>query len=316
MQKINTRAIDLNTAREPPDEFRLLPLGEYPTEKGTFRLDVAAAERVLEDFKRRGTDLSIDYEHESVLGKALGATPAAGWISELELRADGLWATSVTWTNKAAEYLRNREYRYHSPSFFADEQGNILSITSPALTNRPASHNIVPLVASREDKPMPDNQLAPIMTALSLNTAASADDAVARITELHTLRQDVLTLTGVETLNAARGVLTAWQTAHEQLPTVTSERDALATRLEQGKRETLITAALDAGTLSPAQAAEGGFARVVPLETLETFLRTAPKVVSLEAAKPPAKNQTTLSDDEALVAKMLGVNAGVFKEAN
>jgi phage I-like protein len=52
--------------------------------------------------------MAIDYEHESVPrlnSRPDGLAPAAGWISELEVRGDGLWAAGIEWTARAQELL-------------------------------------------------------------------------------------------------------------------------------------------------------------------------------------------------------------------
>ena len=60
---------------------------------------------MVKAFGERGTDLVIDYEHQSLKG---GQAPAAGWIKDLEVREDGLWA-QVEWTGKVEKYLKRRE---------------------------------------------------------------------------------------------------------------------------------------------------------------------------------------------------------------
>ena len=318
MEKINLSILELQTATGPPDSFLLLPLGEYPTEKGTFSIDQQQLLRVFQAFERRGNQLSIDYEHQSISGELRnGPTPAAGWIGLLEIRNDGLWATAVTWTETAKRLLENREYRYYSPTFYVDEDGLVFDIDSPALTNRPASHHLKPLVASQnaKEKNMPTephpNPQAPLLVALGLAQGASQDAAVARIGELRQAQTELLTLTNTQSINEAKGVLTAWKASHETLPTVEAEKAALVAQIDAGKREALIQEALSQGTLSPAQAAEDGFARVVPLETLEKYLETAPTVVNLSNATPPKNpNKVTLSQALADVANELGADAG------
>jgi len=50
----------------------------------------------------------IDYEHQTL--KDIQA-PAAGWIKQLTWKGEaGLWAV-VDWTQQAACYLANKEYR-------------------------------------------------------------------------------------------------------------------------------------------------------------------------------------------------------------
>ncbi|UZX16551.1 phage protease [Thermus sp. PS18] len=131
---------------EPPREFRIWPYGEIETTKGTFLFTREDAERVYQRWLDYGNRLSIDYEHQTFHPVTNGPVPAAGWFS-LEVREDGLWAVEVEWTSRAAELLRNREYRYFSPTFHVDEEGRIVELINLALTNLPATKRMEPLVA-------------------------------------------------------------------------------------------------------------------------------------------------------------------------
>jgi phage I-like protein len=69
------------------------------------------------------------------------------------MRDDGLWAVDVTWTERAAELLRNGEYRYFSPViFWTDEDHTDVAALGPvALTNDPAMRGVPALAARRAD---------------------------------------------------------------------------------------------------------------------------------------------------------------------
>ena len=138
----------------PPTEFRVFAAGAIETTKGTFLFDEEGAEKLLEHRRKRGVDVRLDYEHASV-NPLEAADPgragkAAGWIPKdggLELRDGELWATNVKWTPPAAEALANGEYRYLSPTFWAErETGRIAALDSVALTNDPATLDAEPLV--------------------------------------------------------------------------------------------------------------------------------------------------------------------------
>lgn len=59
----------------------------------------------------RQLQIPIDYEHQTLQDVQ---APAAGWIKNIVLRNDGIYG-DVDWTDRAADYLKNREYRYLSP---------------------------------------------------------------------------------------------------------------------------------------------------------------------------------------------------------
>lgn len=151
------RLVLLSDTSEPPTEFRLFPLGEIETTKGLFLLTMDDATTCIERHRAYGNDLSIDYGH-GVFNEHEGPQMAAGWIRDLELRPDGLWAAGVTWTERAAAMIRAREQRYFSPAFVADEDGHVTEILNVALTLMPATHNLIPLVASRRSGPVPAPQ--------------------------------------------------------------------------------------------------------------------------------------------------------------
>jgi phage I-like protein len=141
--------LPLRDQRNLPDWIRLLPLGRVDLGDGRegFEVDAAALDTVVANFKSRGLDLVIDYEHQSLSG---GQAPAAGWIKELEGRDDGLWGR-VEWTPQAREYLTNKEYRYFSPVLRVDtDSRRPLALLHVGLTNVPAINNLPPLVAKAE----------------------------------------------------------------------------------------------------------------------------------------------------------------------
>ncbi len=87
----------------------------------------------------RGRPLAVDYEHQTELAVANGqAAPAAGWINDICERDGGIWGR-VDWTDRAAEYLSNREYRFISPTFTYEKDTRALHcLVGAGLTNRPA----------------------------------------------------------------------------------------------------------------------------------------------------------------------------------
>jgi phage I-like protein len=195
-----------------PKEFRLLPLGESRTRDGrVVVLDAAGAAAAVAAFAAGGTDLPIDYEHQTQglveftdpeTGKPErldyrspdGTAPAAGWF-KLEARPDGLWAAGITWTERALAMLGSREYRYFSPVIHWPN-GRVVGIKSVALTNRPALTNIDPLVASdtaagstalgmaeaKKEEVLMD--LKKLLEALGLPETGTEEDCLAAIAKL------------------------------------------------------------------------------------------------------------------------------------
>jgi phage I-like protein len=100
------------------------------------------------------TELPFDYDHLSDEPRQPGDGAAAGWVKDLELRADDteLWAKPA-WTVPAARRLANKEYRFISPYFalnFLDKpSGKRIGPTlrAIALTNRPFLEGMDPIEA-------------------------------------------------------------------------------------------------------------------------------------------------------------------------
>lgn len=130
---------------EAPEYIRVLPLGHVSSEKGDFLVDNESFRMMKEHMQRRNIDIVIDYEHQTLRDVQ---APAGGWIKELVLKNDGIFA-KVEWTKKAREYLQNREYRYLSPVVLVRKKDRRASqIHSVALTNTPAINGMVPIVNS------------------------------------------------------------------------------------------------------------------------------------------------------------------------
>ncbi len=128
-----------------PEEIKILPLGHVHSQKGDFVVDDESVELIREQFKSRKLDLVIDYEHQTL--KDMQA-PAGGWIEDIYKGEDALVA-KVKWTDKAKEYLKNREYRYLSPVVMVRKKDRkAAAIHSVALTNTPAIDGMFALVNS------------------------------------------------------------------------------------------------------------------------------------------------------------------------
>lgn len=130
-----------------PEEIKILPLGHVHSQKGDFEVDDESVEMICKKFKSRKLDLVIDYEHQTL--KDVQA-PAGGWIEDIYKGEDAVIA-KVKWTDRAKEYLRNREYRYLSPVVMVRKRDRkAAAIHSAALTNTPAIDGMFALVNSMD----------------------------------------------------------------------------------------------------------------------------------------------------------------------
>lgn len=129
-----------------PSEIQLYPYGRVVVEgEGYGIVDDIGMAQIISRYERRGNDVVIDYEHQTLKGIQ---APAAGWITRLVNRGvQGLWAV-VKWSDRAKDYLRNREYRYFSPVYsIRKSDRRIIALHSVALTNSPKTNQLKPLVA-------------------------------------------------------------------------------------------------------------------------------------------------------------------------
>lgn len=137
-----------------PEWAHLIPLGQLKTRDGR-KFALNDAEGVIAQFKARGQDLPVDYEHQSERESARLAGPvrAAGWITDLETRESGIWGR-VEWTNNARAMIHAREYRYLSPVLFTGEDGEVLALKGAGLVHAPNLH----LTALNNEDNMPEPQ--------------------------------------------------------------------------------------------------------------------------------------------------------------
>lgn len=149
----------------PASEFLLIPFGEVRVERPlsgrSFDFTRHHAESAKRWFDQLSRKLAIDYEHQTFdrfNTRPDGLRPAAGWIGGLDVREDGLWATDVTWTQRATELLGSGEYRYFSPVIYwtDEDQSDVASLGPVALTNDPAMRGVQPLAARRGGGPAED----------------------------------------------------------------------------------------------------------------------------------------------------------------
>lgn len=165
-----------------PDRIKILPVGEVKSEKGSFVVDRESYEAMKAEMQRRGIDIVIDYEHQTL--KDVQA-PAGGWVKELSYTPEAVEA-KVEWTPKAQEYLKNKEYRYLSPVVLTRKRDNrAVALHSLALTNTPAINGMFAIVNSADaDTNIDDDtggngmDLQKIRELLGLPADAAEDDVM------------------------------------------------------------------------------------------------------------------------------------------
>ena len=134
-----------NDIGQCPEEVKILPVGTVNSEKGDFIVDLESYKEMKAEMQRRGIDIVIDYEHQTL--KDVQA-PAGGWVKDLIYTPEAIVA-KVEWTPKAKEYLKNKEYRYLSPVVLTRKSDSkAVVLHSLALTNTPAINGMFAIVNS------------------------------------------------------------------------------------------------------------------------------------------------------------------------
>lgn len=265
-------ALGYEDGKDPPNEWRVFSYGLNSSDKGEFLFDEKAAEMVMAAFAKKGSTLTMDYEHQALAAPRNGQ-PAPNscysWVPQIRTNGEGkpeLWATSAKWTDRASGLIRAKEYLYFSPAFETDKSKRVTRIVNMALTNIPALDNLEPLVAaSRANDADGDNDgdnmtkcsvcgkgiedgesvmhashasMAKLTSIVGLTATAGEIEIAAAVVELSTFRAQVIELTGAKNPVEALGLVGA-------LKAKDGEITALKTQIENDRVKTL-SAAFDA----------------------------------------------------------------------
>jgi phage I-like protein len=331
------KAASQNQTYALPEWIRLLPLGtvELSDHREPFTVDEAALASMATDFRSRGVDLVIDYEHQSLQGER---APAAGWIKGLEARGDGLWAR-VDWTQQAREYLKRREYRYFSPVLRLDpETRRPIALMHVGLTNVPAIKHLPPLVARWGGEAAAPGGPRPEEPAVKLDTEKEKAIMMEKLKRLMGLQPEVeegavcgkaleafrdlatiLNLSGEASLAQLKGAVEALKAGAARLVETEEELQALKARLAEETADRVVAEALKAGKVSPAQrgwAVE--YFRRDP-EGFRTYVDRAPKLVplgeDLQLLKVDHTDETGLLPEELAICRSLKVSPEAYLKA-
>lgn len=163
-----TRAMNSATLSgdDIPQRVLLAPWGAVESSNGSFTVDAESARLAVEAFDEHGTDLPIDYEHQTLGGayaSPSGQAPAAGWIKRLIAEPGVGLLAEIEWTQQATQRLAAKEYRYLSPvAIVRKTDRKLVAIHSAALTNKPAIVGMAPIV-NRESTELDDADLEPLV---------------------------------------------------------------------------------------------------------------------------------------------------------
>jgi phage I-like protein len=155
-------------------------------------VDDESVQKCIAAFEEHGTDLPIDYEHQTLGGSFAspsGQAPAAGWIKRIFGEpGQGLMA-EIEWTDQGRAMVASKQYRYLSPvAVIRKADRKLVGIHSAALTNKPAIAGMEPLVNQVQAAGSDETPLVALRQELGLPGEAEVEEILAaagrRIREL------------------------------------------------------------------------------------------------------------------------------------
>ena len=180
------------TDGDVPSQLVVAPWGKVESKAGTFVVDQESGDEAVAAFDAHGTDLPIDYEHQTLGGtyaSPSGKAPAAGWITALAVVPEEGLVASVTWTDSARELLAAKAYRYLSPVVLLRKSDRkLIAIHSVALTNKPAIVGMAAIVNHEAAHLAVEPELAALRECLEVDVDSDVTTVLAaageRIREL------------------------------------------------------------------------------------------------------------------------------------
>lgn len=249
------------SAQTPHKLVKLLPLGLVHSTKGDFLVDNESFQSIRCKFTERQLQIPIDYEHQTL--KDMQA-PAAGWIKDIVLKSDGIYG-AVDWTERAAEYLKNKEYRYLSPVLLTQgKERRVVALHSAALTNTPAIDAMTPVTCS--DKPSEGEG------------GADQGEAGGSVKGIEML-VDLLQLDPSATMEDIYQAVAALLEGREALKL---KADACQFEVTRMKADGVVLEALKEGKVLPFQRDWAFQSAMNDLDSFTLWLKTAPQVVPMD----------------------------------
>jgi phage I-like protein len=315
-----------------PAEIQVIPYGHHDTPKGPFTLDDDGARGIIEAFEAQTNDMVIDYEHQTIADPPVEA-PAAGWIKKLVNRgAEGIWAV-IEWTEKAKQYIANREYRYVSPVFLKRISDNrVIGLINVALTNQPNIDGMVPLankLGFEGDTNTKEATMKDLLKLLGLSEDAKEEAAIAAVNKLKIALEgktviiankgvlDALGLAESATESEIVATILAMKQSHTKIDDVVKELNTLKAGLIQRDADGAVEMAMKEGKVTPAQKDWALDYAKRDLEGFKVFVSKAPVVVIEGKVVTDQKEAGTGIDDvQTQINKMCGVDEETFRKYN
>jgi phage I-like protein len=336
-----------------PEWVHLIPAGLFAGRDGRGPFLMADVGEVIRETKKywRGVDIIVDYEHQTENAEGNGQPdPAAGWIKELKSRPDGLWGR-VEWTPRARQMIEVKEYRYISPVFTHNKEGQIHRLDSVALVGQP-NLELKALNKRQAQGVVKMDLLAQLAALLGLEEGATEEAVFSAVKALVETKADSAEagqnktdpqsaadpadlpqaeaelLAAVETLidtadsaaeagagnkSAANKAEPQGQASLKALHELGLEVVKMQKELAHQKASGVVSAAMKAGKITPAMKVWAtNYAANSPKEFAE-YIKTAPTIVGVQSSvRPVQKSANSLSLEEQEVCRQLGIEEDSF----
>jgi phage I-like protein len=317
-------------------EIQLFPAGEFrardgrPEGIGAWRIDANVAQQLIALADARNTPFVIDYNHQTLHADKSGTpAPAAGWFTALEWReGDGLYATDVKWTPKAAEYVKNKEYRFISPVFYHADNGDVSQLLMAAITNFPALDGMDEILAAAStmfnpsknvtgDDTVMNELLKKLLARLGLAEDATEEDAMGAVANLMSMADKAADAeTKVAALSTQLATAAKVDPAKYVPVSVVEELKtqvaALTTSINTDKVTEMVAAGIADKKLLPAQKEWATDLGNHNLASLSTYLENAQSIAALSGTQTNGEERgdkkDAPSDELAACCAQLGLD--------
>lgn len=316
-----------------PEWVHLVPAGTFKGADGRGPYRVADGAAVIRDSMATGAGrLPIDENHAIDLKAPKGeASPARGWIVELQERDTGIWGR-VEWTEDGRRMVAAKEYRGISPAISRKADGEIVAVLRASLTNTP---NLNQLTTLHSRSPEMDFA-AQLRQALGLGVTAPEADVLAAVTahktavDTHATQLAAIRKAGgmAETVTAD-GIVTELQARRASDDTVVTQLRSTAVDLQNQLNTLKNDTAKKEATAFVDAAIKAGKASLVPLRDyyIDRHMKDPAGVekevgamVSLHAGRTivpprdPKAGEVVLSPEDERACELMGLDPKAFAE--
>lgn len=327
MTVLTATAATTTLPAEPPEWIMLMPAGEVALNDGRGPFHNTDPAGVVRETKTRlgNRRMPLDFDHSEAADTRSGQpVPAAGWVTDLEARPDGVWAR-VEWTEAGAEAIRRRDYLYISPFFtYRKSSGQVTGIINAGLVKQPAID--MDRLAAAQAHPHPEDDMEleeQLRQALGLPEDADSAAIVAAATMAKTdataaaeradkAEADLATAAASSAPDPAKFVpITDFNAVRDDLAALRTER-------AQEKAEAAVAAASEAGKIAPAQHDWAKAYASSDPDGFAAYVAGAPVIVAggkaVASAQPPG-SEGGLSAAEEQMRKSLGFSEDEWRAA-